>query len=325
MSDEPEIETNTAKTEQLNMLICSSCNGLKHVENLKTTLGNWAKCETWADVFLSSEMPLTSFYKKIYTFDIIVILLTQDDTNTLIRSDLLKTRDSLLLEIALSFAYFGRTNTLIAIDNIKDDNSILIWKLLEATSFIYHDFSKPIDELVAKLEWHCSTNISRKNAKKQVDFNSITTLRNHYLRVELGRTRDALEYTTYNEKIKQKSISVEGELIKRFQFPTKYGDGTEQELLLISREDKIILTDQGRTLKFLDKVFELKEPDVIKNLNACLKQFNVVKDKDTPEFIIEISSWKETPEDDKNTELKEAVFRLYACISFMESMRIFYV
>jgi len=43
----------------------------------------------------------------------------------------------------------------------------------------------------------------------------------------------------------------------------------------VQRNGTKILTDNGRTLAFLDKVFELTEPDVIKNIRGVTELYKV--------------------------------------------------
>jgi len=113
------------------------------------------------------------------------------------------------------------------------------------------------------------------------------------------------------------------EHIQKYQLPLKYDNGPLYEFALVCRDGKYFLTDQGNTFEQLDKVFELKEPDVIKNLVAILKHFKVNKIND--EFLIEITDWDNDTNSEVSKGLAEAKYRLFACISFMERMKIFYV
>ncbi|GHV77372.1 hypothetical protein AGMMS49942_21930 [Spirochaetia bacterium] len=105
-----------------------------------------------------------------------------------------------------------------------------------------------------------------------------------------------------------------------FVFSIKKGDGV------------YILTDNGRTLKELDKIFELKEPDVIKSLVAILKDCGVKKlgsefcvELDA-EGIINIPTSKELLYDDSklNSHFITAKYNLLRCISFMDQIKLFY-
>jgi hypothetical protein len=73
------------------------------------------------------------------------------------------------------------------------------------------------------------------------------------------------------------------------------------------------LSDEGATLKELDQIFELSEPDVIKNLVAILKQYGCRKEGNN--IVIDC-----TP---KNIHIHLSY--LIQAISFMLNMKIFYV
>jgi len=96
-------------------------------------------------------------------------------------------------------------------------------------------------------------------------------------------------------------------------FPMYKIDGGLYEIYLISANNAFYLSDEGTTLAELDKVFELNEPDVIKNLVAILKQYNCKKVGKN--ITIEC-----TP---KDIHIKMSY--LIQAISFMLNMKIFYV
>jgi len=103
--------------------------------------------------------------------------------------------------------------------------------------------------------------------------------------------------------------------------PTKYAitfpmykvDGGMYEIFLVSENGGFYLSDEGATLAELDKIFELGEPDVIKNLVAILKQYNCKKVGKN--ITIEC-----TPKD-----IHTKMSFLIQAISFMLNMKIFYV
>jgi hypothetical protein len=110
---------------------------------------------------------------------------------------------------------------------------------------------------------------------------------------------------------------------EKYSFPKKYNStGEEYEFALIVSEGKAYITDQGRTIKMLDNTFELKEPDVRKNIDAIARECGVIKHQN--ELRIEIPSWSKNPMTN-NTEIDEVAFRLFICVAFMDTMRIFYV
>jgi len=110
-------------------------------------------------------------------------------------------------------------------------------------------------------------------------------------------------------------------IIKKFIFPKINGD--EYEFAFIKRNDAFFLTDQGKTFNRLDNIYELSEPDVIKNLVAILKRYGVKKiDK---EFIIKVDSWSDDIDIENTDKLDDVKYRLFSCVSFMLNMIIFYV
>jgi type IV secretion system protein VirD4 len=109
-------------------------------------------------------------------------------------------------------------------------------------------------------------------------------------------------------------------IIKKFIFPSLNEE--EYEFALIKRNNKVFLTDQGKTYKRLDKIFELGERDVIKNLVAILKQYGAKKIGN--EFVIEVDFWKDDIDIETSNELNSIKYRLFSCVSFMLNMKIFY-
>jgi hypothetical protein len=92
-------------------------------------------------------------------------------------------------------------------------------------------------------------------------------------------------------------------------------EGGMYPVCLVADNDKFYLTDDGATYEELDKIFELSEADVIKNLKAILQQYGCSRQKSNNAFIIEC-----TPQD---VHLKLSY--LTQCLSFMLNMKIFYV
>jgi len=106
----------------------------------------------------------------------------------------------------------------------------------------------------------------------------------------------------------------------------------EKELAIVKQNEKYYLSDQGSTYESLDRIFELEEPDVIKNLVAIMRNYDVTRYNKA--FVLELKGWN-CPDDPENVDwhdtfdtdeiLRKAKYQLYACVSFMENMRIFYV
>jgi len=115
----------------------------------------------------------------------------------------------------------------------------------------------------------------------------------------------------------QRKINIEKitQTKNKIVFPMYKVDGGLYEIYLIHDEGKFYLSDDGATYAELDKIFELKEADVIKNLVAILKQYNCRKHTLSNAFIIEC-----TPED---IHIKMSYF--IQALSFMLNMKIFYV
>ena len=113
-------------------------------------------------------------------------------------------------------------------------------------------------------------------------------------------------------------------IINLYPFPTQYNKtGIEYEFALVRKDNRYFLSDQGNTCDMLDRVFELEEPAVQKNLDAILNECRVLHVYD--ELVIEIISWDDNSNLSENTEINKALYRLFACVSFMDTMRIFYV
>ena len=135
--------------------------------------------------------------------------------------------------------------------------------------------------------------------------------------------QDYAHSSKFSEKSSENFYS-DNNILKKYEFLTNNDPLLNDiEFVLLKNFDAAYLTDQGRTIHELDKVFQLDEPDVIKNLVAILKQYNIKKVG--TELIREITTWNENPDINTNKELPSAVSRLFACISFMLNMKIFYV
>ena len=91
-------------------------------------------------------------------------------------------------------------------------------------------------------------------------------------------------------------------------------DGTKYEIFLLSKGEKFYLSDGGATYAELDKIFEMGEPDVIKNLVVILKQYGCRKKKNSNAFVMECSP--------KDIHVKYGLF--VQALSFMLNMKIFY-
>ncbi|MCL2050147.1 MAG: hypothetical protein FWG91_00240 [Lachnospiraceae bacterium] len=110
-------------------------------------------------------------------------------------------------------------------------------------------------------------------------------------------------------------------IITEFEYPNLNGD--EYSFVLFKEGENIFLSDRGKTLKQLDKIFELSEPDVIKNLKAILQQYGAIKQENA--ILIGIDNWTGNIKEEENEDLRKAKLALFSCVSFMLNMKIFYV
>ncbi|MCL2717953.1 MAG: hypothetical protein FWE14_04150 [Lachnospiraceae bacterium] len=115
-------------------------------------------------------------------------------------------------------------------------------------------------------------------------------------------------------------VSVKVEELAFYKYPTINND--EYYFLLIKKGEDVFISDQGKTYEQLDKIFVLKEPDVIKNLVAILKQYGV--QKQGKEFVLKIDNWDGNLNEDENESLRKGKLSLFSCVSFMLNMKIFY-
>jgi hypothetical protein len=86
-----------------------------------------------------------------------------------------------------------------------------------------------------------------------------------------------------------------------------------QLYLICGEKGNFYISDEGATIAELDTIFELGEPDVIKNLVAILRQYGCRKEGKN--IVIDC-----TPKD-----IHIRMSYLIQAISFMLNMRIFYV
>ena len=123
------------------------------------------------------------------------------------------------------------------------------------------------------------------------------------------------------EELKQIEELLQGKIFMKESTPPKYAiespmykiEGGLYEIYLVSGQDGFYLSDEGATIVELDKIFELSEPDVIKNLVAILKQYDCKK-------VGKNITIKCNP---KDVHIKMSY--LIQAISFMLNMKIFYV
>jgi len=134
-------------------------------------------------------------------------------------------------------------------------------------------------------------------------------------------TTDEYTFNIFDESRCSRNIQC---IIEKYPFPVKYCSvDLKYEFALVKKGGKYYITDQGNTYQMLDRVFELKENDVQKNLNTIMKECQVFQIED--ELLIEINTWDENSKPEENTDIDEAKYRLLECVSFMDTMHIFYI
>ena len=107
------------------------------------------------------------------------------------------------------------------------------------------------------------------------------------------------------------------ELIESYSYPDL--NGNQYCFALKKRGEDVYITDQGKTLEQLNEIFELSEPDVVRNLETILNQYGVIKQGD--EFIVKINKW----DGNANEDLEKGKLSLFSCVSFMLNMKIFFI
>ena len=320
-----DVRTVEEGVRRMSILLCSNKGNQNIAEDLKSILGEWANVEIWENIFGNEDVEILTMRRKFLDFDISIIMLTTDVVDILNGKNMQLAKDNLLFEVAMSYSYLGKRNSIIVVDKINGDKSSAALSLLEPSAFLYHDFTLPMDTLASKIEQYCNENMNRFNNVLKSNLPATSRLREHYVKVEMNRSKSLLAFSNGHDYTRPPNVEIEGNVLKRYLFPTNYGDkeNTEVEIVLVERDGTALLTDQGKTIMVLDQIFELGEPDVIKNLVAIMKQHNTKKVG--KEIIIELATWFDNPVEDENFELREAIYRLYACVMFMATMKIFYV
>jgi len=180
--------------------------------------------------------------------------------------------------------------------------------------------------------WYFSNEINHEQAKKEL-FEHILSEKHEEYEANIKKQKEEYEANIKKQKEKKeerrkliKEIEEFSEIIEKFQYFQKYyssNDNYEFTLIKLTKKNQYYLSDQGKTFIMLDKVFELKEPDVLKNLNAIANECEVeiIGNK----LLVPLISLVNLHEDEKKQLLEEAKCRLFTCVSFMDKMKIFYV
>jgi len=144
--------------------------------------------------------------------------------------------------------------------------------------------------------------------------NSVESVTN--ITTDINEMRKAIEevgmYDTINEEKVHDRRSIRITTCGRYS-RRAYADGNKIIVDLVENKGGYVLTDLGHAYEHLENIFEMEEPDVVKNITAATRFFGVeLKQK---MLGVELHS----PE-----EYRQCRIRLERCISFLDAMQIFY-
>ena len=327
------------------ILIGSSTDGCEYAVKLQEVIKDWADAYVWSSINMDGKSSALSYIEEqLDEIDICVFLMVDEDIIKMHDEPIVNCSD-MLLNLFLSYAYIGRRNTFIAMKPNNNPHANLFIRrvsdLLRIVNPITYDFVKSIDglanELKRKLFVQTNTrdkpeffnSIKNKEKIKRVNITKDQSKPNAYhndlpisakIAFEEPPSKSEMLENTFKPKLEDDE-SVQAEIIKTYDFPAMNDE--QYEFALVKKGEDVFITDQGKTLEYLDKIFELGEPDVVKNLVAILKQYGAIKIGH--EFAIKIENWDGNTSEEDNDELKRKKYAFFSCISFMVNMKIFYV
>jgi len=122
---------------------------------------------------------------------------------------------------------------------------------------------------------------------------------------------ETIKYSTLGVLFKNIRITehFELEILTGFQ----YGDKTDIAIYLTKNGDMLMLSDGGRTRDYINQIFELAERDVIVNILRVTSYYNI--STANKGLSLKINSID---------EFMAGYQRLFACITFLDAMKIFY-
>ena len=127
---------------------------------------------------------------------------------------------------------------------------------------------------------------------------------------ELHKTISELTFASFCS-----DILLHGESSVEFKLRHSFHGNRKEEVFCIQETyDGLLLSDKGSTLANLDNIFELSEPDVIKNITVVLKQSNMRRDGCT--FVCNVDPYK---------DMFPQILRFLQGIHFLYTMKLFYV
>jgi len=110
----------------------------------------------------------------------------------------------------------------------------------------------------------------------------------------------------------------------RIMTGNKYGDGSDVVIRITDNENLIMFSDEGRTYDYLNKVFELGEEDVMRNIASIFKEHCIVSKAKIIELEIELGDESIEPQKFEFC-IALGIEQMLSCIGFLEAMKLFYV
>ena len=193
------------------------------------------------------------------------------------------------------------------------------------------DFKRRVDELLAinvRPIWYSDNVHGHANAIRELFDFLLKDLQEDYrakAAAKAKKDKEDKEAEKHIEEAQQRAYD-EAEVIKSISIPKEYHNkaNDKYEFSHIKMEGQHYLSDQGKTFKMLDEVFELSESDVKRNIDAILKECNVEKIASN-KLIILLPNWDELTPEDQESLIEKVKHILFTCVSFLDTMRIFYV
>ena len=287
----------------------------KYAVSLSEIISEWAKPDLWNEVFKSGQSPLSLFESRLPDYDTCIFLIAKEDIIKICDNEI-ENSNGMVFNILLSYAFVGRKRTLFVLQRFHTP----VLDLLRAMWSFTYDFHKSIEGLAFEVKIRCDDEAVADAPPQNKVRQTVKMLRS-------GKTGD-------EEKVESEPISAEFALadpppeeeveitvLDKYQYPDINGE--QYEFALVMKGEDILISDQGKTIERLDQLFELSEPDVIKNLVAIIKQCGAIKQG--KEIVIKIEEWNGNTNEEENEALKKARLALFGCVSFMLNMKIFYV
>ena len=126
---------------------------------------------------------------------------------------------------------------------------------------------------------------------------------------ELHKTISELTFASFCSDISlHDDSSIEFKLKYRF-----HGNRKEDVFCIQKTGEGMLLSDKGSTLANLDNIFELSEPDVIRNIGTVLEELNMRSEDDA--FVCNI---------DPSRDMFPQILRFLQGIHFLYTMILFY-